>query len=254
MIIYKTTNLINGKIYIGKDKYNNPNYFGSGKILKQAILKYGKENFKKEILEVCDDETIWKEREKYWIKELNSIIIGYNIAKGGDGGDTISNNPRKKEIGEAHSKRMRLPEFNKLKARGKIKDHIKKKDNPDWVNPLKGKSTARKGKPNGRKGIPNYKHSEWMKKNNPFKNKTHSDDAKEKIRNATKKPKTETHKKKISLSLMGNKPGNMRKVQVNEKVYESLSSAARSVGIPISTMKNRLKSDSPKFIGYIYIT
>jgi len=44
MIIYKTTNLINGKYYIGKDKYNNPSYLGSGFILYQAIKKYGKEN------------------------------------------------------------------------------------------------------------------------------------------------------------------------------------------------------------------
>jgi hypothetical protein len=35
MIIYKTTNLVNGKFYIGKDKYNNKDYIGSGKILKK---------------------------------------------------------------------------------------------------------------------------------------------------------------------------------------------------------------------------
>ena len=47
MVIYKTTNLVNGKIYIGKDKYNNPKYLGSGKILKLAINKYGKGNFRR---------------------------------------------------------------------------------------------------------------------------------------------------------------------------------------------------------------
>ena len=41
MIIYKTTNLINGKFYIGKDSKNDPNYLGSGKILKKAFKKYG---------------------------------------------------------------------------------------------------------------------------------------------------------------------------------------------------------------------
>lgn len=47
MIIYKTTNKINGKIYVGLDTKNNPKYLGSGKIIKFAIKKYGKENFEK---------------------------------------------------------------------------------------------------------------------------------------------------------------------------------------------------------------
>jgi hypothetical protein len=48
--IYKTTNLINGKIYIGKRSHENPEkdrYLGSGRVLIQAIKKYGRENFKK---------------------------------------------------------------------------------------------------------------------------------------------------------------------------------------------------------------
>ena len=47
--VYKTTNLVNNKIYIGVHKTSKPNdtYIGSGKILADAILKYGKENFVK---------------------------------------------------------------------------------------------------------------------------------------------------------------------------------------------------------------
>ena len=44
MVIYKTTNMINGKIYIGQDIKNNPKYLGSGKILKLSIRKYGRFN------------------------------------------------------------------------------------------------------------------------------------------------------------------------------------------------------------------
>lgn len=98
-VIYKTTNLINNKCYIGKDKYNNPKYIGSGLILKQAIKKYGIENFKKEVIEICDSQPKCDEREIFWIKEINSFYpIGYNINTGGKGGDNITNNPNKKEI------------------------------------------------------------------------------------------------------------------------------------------------------------
>ena len=95
MIIYKTSNLINGRIYVGKDKHNNPKYLGSGNILKQAINKYGIENFQKEILEYCNTKEELSNREKYWIDKLNSLYIhgGYNLTKGGEGGDTFTNKP-----------------------------------------------------------------------------------------------------------------------------------------------------------------
>lgn len=100
MIIYKTTNLIDKKFYIGKDKYNNPNYIGSGKLLHKAIKKYGVENFQKEVIEECYTEEQLNEREKFWIKILNATDrkIGYNISIGGEGGDTITNNPNKLDV------------------------------------------------------------------------------------------------------------------------------------------------------------
>lgn len=87
--IYKTTNLINGKIYIGKHraKQFDIKYFGSGIILKNAIKKYGIENFVCEMLESCDSLAQLNEREVYWIEKFNSqrAEIGYNISNGGDG-------------------------------------------------------------------------------------------------------------------------------------------------------------------------
>lgn len=87
MIIYKTTNLFNNKIYIGQDSKNNPNYYGSGTIILLAIKKYGKSNFKKEIIEICNNRKELNLREIYWISYFNSTDrkIGYNIAKGGGG-------------------------------------------------------------------------------------------------------------------------------------------------------------------------
>ena len=90
MIIYKTTNLINGKFYIGQDSGNNPKYIGSGLLLTKAIKKYGRENFKKEVLEFCTNKEELNNKEKFWISFLSATTIGYNIAEGGAGGDLFN--------------------------------------------------------------------------------------------------------------------------------------------------------------------
>ena len=87
MDIYKITNLINGKIYIGQEKKYKDKYLGSGIHIKRAVKKYGKENFKKEIIEYCISIEELNEKEKYWINLLNSKEPnGYNIIDGGIGG------------------------------------------------------------------------------------------------------------------------------------------------------------------------
>ena len=90
MIIYKTLNKLNEKIYIGKDTHNDHNYLGSGVSLTMAIKKYGRENFIKETIEVCNSLEELNDRECFWIKKFNSTNkkIGYNLTNGGEGGDT----------------------------------------------------------------------------------------------------------------------------------------------------------------------
>ena len=91
--IYKTTNKINQKIYIGKhqsSKYDDK-YFGSGKILGKAIEKYGIENFINEIIDIANTEEELNEKEKYYIKYYKDLYGKdcYNLANGGDGGDVF---------------------------------------------------------------------------------------------------------------------------------------------------------------------
>lgn len=87
MIVYMTINLVNNKKYIGIDSRNKPDYLGSGKILKQAIKKYGKDNFHKIILEKCKNRKELLERERYWIKLYNAVENDdfYNLLRGGLG-------------------------------------------------------------------------------------------------------------------------------------------------------------------------
>lgn len=134
MIIYKTTNLVNGKIYIGKDSLNDPQYFGSGLILNRAIKKYGIQSFRKDILEQCKTPQELDEREQYWIRELNSTdrSIGYNIAKGGTGGDTFTNQSPDRKVEIVTKRKSTRPLWDTPEYRKRLGDHAKKM----WQNPL----------------------------------------------------------------------------------------------------------------------
>lgn len=113
--IYLTTNCVNGKIYIGRhefleDKKRNANYKGSGTIFKKALKKYGKENFRREILRRCEtlhELRIW---EHVYIKKYHSQdpTIGYNIASG--------------DVNSSEYNPAKLPE-----VREKISETLKKK-------------------------------------------------------------------------------------------------------------------------------
>lgn len=91
--VYLTTNLINGKKYIGLKTSNIflENYFGSGKLIRLALKKYGEENFKVEILEECDTIEELRECERKWIKKFDAQKSSefYNIAEGGQWGNCI---------------------------------------------------------------------------------------------------------------------------------------------------------------------
>lgn len=89
--IYLTINKINGKKYIGMCKNTHEKfYLGSGKILKESIKKYGKENFERIILQECETFEELSLAEEYWIKKYNAVEDEnfYNLTSGGFGGNS----------------------------------------------------------------------------------------------------------------------------------------------------------------------
>lgn len=85
-IIYKTTNLINGKYYIGQHKTNDVDdgYMGSGKWLKNAIKKHGPSNFITEILYIFDNERSMDLAERILV--VPDLETNYNLIRGGNNG------------------------------------------------------------------------------------------------------------------------------------------------------------------------
>lgn len=85
--VYKVTNQLNGKCYIGKHQTLDldDRYMGSGKLIKRAIAKYGIENFSKEILHVFDSEAEMNAKEAEIVTE-EFCRSSYNICPGGRGG------------------------------------------------------------------------------------------------------------------------------------------------------------------------
>jgi hypothetical protein len=95
--IYKTTNLLSGKYYIGMHSTDNLNdgYMGSGKRLKRSLNKYGKENHKTEVLEFLNSKEELKKREEE-IVNLNEIAKEkcMNLKVGGTGGFSVESAKR----------------------------------------------------------------------------------------------------------------------------------------------------------------
>jgi group I intron endonuclease len=157
--VYKITNLVNNKIYIGKSKNpakrmsyhiwcatqeSHPEY---RQYLHNSIKKYGSENFRMEILEEVTDENLAFEKEKFWISNLKSYLsnIGYNETLGGEGcsGRTLTQETKDKmsEIAkESFKKGTRIPNLLGKNHTQESKNKMSKIAKEKGFGPLPGKS------------------------------------------------------------------------------------------------------------------
>lgn len=103
-IVYKTTNLLNGRFYVGVHKTKDPSvfdgYLGSNKLLKSAIKKYGKENFVRETLVECfkDQEEAYA-IEAILVKTVNEDPRSYNLEPGGKGNSNFGKSVVSNKLG-----------------------------------------------------------------------------------------------------------------------------------------------------------
>lgn len=129
-LVYKITNVLNGKYYIGAHKTSNKDdgYMGSGVVIKKAIEKYGVENFEKEILCEClsSSEMYAKEKELIVLSEET-----YNLKEGGNGGFDyinlneklrITKNKKAREITNSKHK-DKLSEWGSKGGKARIQKH-----------------------------------------------------------------------------------------------------------------------------------
>jgi group I intron endonuclease len=207
--VYLTTNLINGKQYVGSHEGNeNDNYLGSGKpALSNAIKKYGKENFSRDILEICDPSLNLLLEEKY-IKKFNTLVPnGYNISPTGglNGGGHHSEESKRKisksSIGKPPTRKgVKLSKETKEKLRI---SHLGKNHSEESKKKI---SESKLGQISPRKGVILSKETR-KKISEAKKGKSwghHSEESKKKMSEAKKGiPKTSEHKKKISEAKKG---------------------------------------------------
>lgn len=192
--IYKITNVNNGMVYVGQTtknrptdrftqhKYlaNHPEQEKSISYLHRAMSKDGVDNFIFEIIEEIEveDEELLNEREKFWIKELESLAPnGYNISEGGSGTPGFSR-PQTAEERKKKGNSVKAFYENHPEARIRASERAKKRwEDEDF------RRRVIEGNKRFHKEHPDF----FTGENNPFYGKHHSEETLAKIKEASKK-------------------------------------------------------------------
>ena len=227
-LVYQITNLVNGKVYVGKHTTKDPydNYMGSGKLINRAIEKYGIENFTKEIL-YCfiNEKEAYLKEEEIVTQEFIDKESTYNIKQGGNGFSSEDMIGEKNPMyGKKHSQ----------EAKAKMSEQ-------HWncsgeKNPMYGKKHSQETKEKMTKAK--------MGKKSSFYGKHHKQESKEKISKAKQgKPRSQETKVKISKARKGKYTGenspNYRKHHTQEtRSKMSKNSACAKVVLKLDESRN----------------
>lgn len=251
--IYKITNTISKKCYIGETvkpdpekrwiQHKNTIKRGIGcPALQDAVKKYGIDNFRFEILLICFDEDRYKYEIEY-IKKYNTLVPnGYNILEGGPGGSfkgKIHSDETKKKISENNKQKyIDNPELKKeMSERNKI---------------IMNSQIVRNKICEGIKNSKKYQQMILDKKVGNFNNRPHTEETKNKIRESVKKYYGENQKnKRDQINIIKHRDAMAKSVGVKISQYDehnnlinifvSISEASRQTGITKSSIQNFVK-------------
>jgi group I intron endonuclease len=227
-ILYQTTNLVNGKIYVGvhklADTTKSRNYLGSGLALKIAIEKYGRNNFTRTTLaEFSCAEDAYLAEERMVDAEFVERGDTYNIKIGGLGCKGLAlTDEHKAKISSSSKGRVHTAEARaKMSASGK------------------GKVISEEQK---------VKMRLASKGNKNCLGRVHTPETKSKI-SASRIGKVHSLKTKMQMSVSTSGAKNYKSISIiiNDVYHESASLAAKSEGLSHTTITNRARSNDPKW-------
>jgi group I intron endonuclease len=245
--IYKITNTINGKCYIGETTKSDPekrwkehkNTIKRGDgcpALQNSVNKHGIDNFKFEILIICFDEDRYKYEIEY-IKKYNTLIPnGYNILEGGPGGG-FKGKKHSEETKKRMSENMKQKYIDDPELKREMSERNKILMNSDII-----KNKISEGMNHSKK----YQQMILDKKVGNFNNIKHCETSKLKIKNSVKnyfnEPNIIKHREVMGKST-GVKIGqyNLNNELVN--TFISISEASRQTGIPKSSIQKCVKDN-----------
>lgn len=244
MVIYKITNTVNNKVYVGKTKnvenrWKNhiSNVGKTRRPLYDAMLHYGIDKFVMEVIETGTLQNI-DELERFWIKKLNTVKGGYNLTEGGGGGDTFSNrNDVSKQItrnklSSITKKLLSDPQYVK-----KLSDASKRLWNdPNWVS---------KQSENHRRAVSSLENKEKISKS---------------MKEALKSPKLRKKWSDVKKGKNNNRWLGYTYViepNGNSTCYDTSTDAAKVLGVTAHTLRqhaiNKTTFQRGKYVGWKFI-
>lgn len=199
-IIYKTTNKLDGKFYIGAHSTSDldDGYLGSGKYLRRAIRLYGRENFTREVLYT------YKTKEEMFAKEAELVTEDfiamnntYNLKRGGSGGNPgIVGAFSGRSHSEGSKEKIRRAALNQKvsdKTRAKMSQNNSLKNNPETRKKLSESLTGRTCSEEHRKNVAKANIGKVLVNNGMIAKRVHEDDLPKYINEGWSKGRLKKH-------------------------------------------------------------